>query len=938
MPAARGEPANRIEYYTELHVGIGAPAEQTFSILVPSDQPTDPDPTLTVYIRPKGGIQGYDRVIHLDDIDKPTVDHPGINGSKLVLALTHDPKFTVAFSTWERYLKSKTSGALRNSALPQAYENIIFTRPQLGFMVKFVPADWYALSMVNMILIDRTPIEMTWTEENQKTIAEWVRAGGTLVLTGPPEQKQWHKLGLDTLAGVEVLPDAPLQVTDVSALADLFPAAVDNDDAFVNAKHPIACGRIRSTDDHALDVSDGKGALLYHERRFGAGTVVVIPWDIDGIVSFGKVPGNDWGRRDAIYDHVSAYMKNPALGPFASVNLPDGRSEGDPDQAQARTTEDLKKWANLKAAENDSADANFSSRLHDRVALMPSHWDLDQWLFRNYLKNSFEKQSPVKLPATSVVGGFLLLYLFLVSPLTYIVMRLLRRREWAWPIGILLALLFSLFSYGYFYAGKQGQMVCNEVSVVELGDGDSHGVAKSWLGLYSPNRGSYKIVFPDQAYADDAAYPLGSTRAVGSLMLFDRNLNLNLASSQDTGVNVTWNNLEQVMQGVYINDRSSQYFTTTNQVDFGAKDGGHVSFQVQPVPSSAKQLLVTVTNTTHFPILAPTLTIHQARYPLVASADFDSGDFRETVIPAGAKNFALRTDSEDLLVDSSGLGPKVPATLRHQVPKSWEESTYLTDRCVYLNALSSQQPARWERGNDQDALLIGWVNAPAVFIQVDDALMSQHSQYTGVMELVVRKPGWENAAVQETYAIGAGDTLSFVDDGHDPQKPDDDNAILPADQRNTETMATTQVKRYGGLISFWYERNRPLKPGTKTVQFVAEIQCDMPSDLDSSRVLSVGLIRGVSASGAANVTFSLPSSACKLRFGSPTAAPATQFDLRSVSPRHPGYLTLDVPVQDLANIPLKEKCHFLVELDIQGGNVTDDGLLMGLSKFSATER
>lgn len=940
---AQGEPASRMSYFTELHVAKGAPAEQTFSILMPSDQPSENQPYLMVYIRPKGGIAGYDRKILLDDIDKSTIEHPGLKGSRLILALTQDPANAKAFPRWKQYLKTRSTGGFLNTSLAPAYENIIFTQPRKGFLLKYVPPEWYALSMVNMMLIDRTPTEMTWNEANRQTILQWVRAGGVLVLTGPPDQKQWEKLGLDGMAGVRVLEGAATGVTSVSALAKAFPGGSDNDDKFVNEKQPLLVGKIRQLHDDAFSVATDNGVVLYHERRVGAGAVVVIPWDIDGITSQGTVLGDSWGRRNAIYDRVSDYMRNPALGPFSSVNQAETGSETLIfNEGEVKTAYDM--WSSLKPLQEDlmtaeqvAAERRFGEQLFSRSSNLPAHWDRDQWLFRNYLKNSFEKQSPIKLPPTSVVAGFLLLYLFLASPLTWLVMRLLKKTEWSWPVSILLAFLFALFSYGYFYAGKQGAMVCNQVSVVELSDGDPHGVATIWSGLYSPNRGSFTIEFPDVPFNAEDPLPLGVAGATGALMLYDRNINLALAKDEGNGVNITWKGQQPVMKDVYINDRSSQYFSCRSQVDFGEKDGGAVRYTVKRQSASSSTYMVTVTNGTRFPIHAPSLLINGMRLALVPFRD-KTQEFRQTTIPAGAKDFELITDGEDLMRINAGQRDRLPLHLQQQVPKAWEDSEFLHDRMIYLNALSTVNQDKWIRGNELDSLLIGWVNAPAALIAVDGELLRQSSQYTGVMQLVVRKPGWQNLELRESYMIGPLDGWSFTDSGQDPADPENENAILPLNRRNVEKMLSTQVKRYGGLVNFWYQRNEPLKGNTQSVVFKAPIDVRMPDDSEPRR-LKVNSVEFTAGSVGSRVKFDVTGSACWMRFEKPGSVPKDSTNGIPVSPRSRDryWVCFEVPRSKLEKFAIGEKCHFQVELQVTGSEYIDSELLVTVNRFTAEE-
>lgn len=105
--------------------------------------------------------------------------------------------------------------------------------------------------------------------------------------------------------------------------------------------------------------------------------------------------------------------------------------------------------------------------------------------------------SGVALPSVFLVGGFLFLYVAIVGPLNFVVLKWLDRRALAWITVPALILLFSGVAYtiGYFSRGKR--VIVSEVSIVRAQTEGEVAVVDSYVGLYSPARRSYDVHIPD---------------------------------------------------------------------------------------------------------------------------------------------------------------------------------------------------------------------------------------------------------------------------------------------------------------------------------------------------------------------------------------------------------------------------------------------------------
>ena len=119
------------------------------------------------------------------------------------------------------------------------------------------------------------------------------------------------------------------------------------------------------------------------------------------------------------------------------------------------------------------------------------------------INNTLANISVAALPSPAVLIGFLCLYILALVPLNYLVLKWLKRREWAWITIPILILLFSLVGYIGGFRSRGGQALLRQVSVIQqtngdgLNEGQMAATVDSFIGLYSPNRNRYSLRFSD---------------------------------------------------------------------------------------------------------------------------------------------------------------------------------------------------------------------------------------------------------------------------------------------------------------------------------------------------------------------------------------------------------------------------------------------------------
>ena len=117
------------------------------------------------------------------------------------------------------------------------------------------------------------------------------------------------------------------------------------------------------------------------------------------------------------------------------------------------------------------------------------------------------------LPALQIYVFLIVLYVLVLGPGNYIILRWRRRLEWSWITVPLAAALFGLVSFGLAYARNGGDVVANVDTVVFLNGPDATKTVDSYLGVLSPFQGDYDLTIPGGGQA--LAWGLGGDNAPG---------------------------------------------------------------------------------------------------------------------------------------------------------------------------------------------------------------------------------------------------------------------------------------------------------------------------------------------------------------------------------------------------------------------------------------
>ncbi len=117
------------------------------------------------------------------------------------------------------------------------------------------------------------------------------------------------------------------------------------------------------------------------------------------------------------------------------------------------------------------------------------------------------------MPPLTTLAIVLGLYLLLIGPGLYFLLRRLDRQAWGWIAVPLVTIVFSLGAYGYGLQLRGNDTILNQITVVESGAGRAR--VRTYAGLFSPRTQTYQI----NADGDALFEPLNGSFGAGGAAL-----------------------------------------------------------------------------------------------------------------------------------------------------------------------------------------------------------------------------------------------------------------------------------------------------------------------------------------------------------------------------------------------------------------------------------
>jgi type II secretory pathway pseudopilin PulG len=125
------------------------------------------------------------------------------------------------------------------------------------------------------------------------------------------------------------------------------------------------------------------------------------------------------------------------------------------------------------------------------VGQQPSWSDeFDDW---SMAREATLTTSNTVLPTFLQLCGFLTLYIVLIGPVNYLILKRLNRREWAWFSIPLLIVIFSVLAYSVGFNLRGNVATVNRLTVVRVYGSDEQAQVNGLIGVQSPRRSTYNI-------------------------------------------------------------------------------------------------------------------------------------------------------------------------------------------------------------------------------------------------------------------------------------------------------------------------------------------------------------------------------------------------------------------------------------------------------------
>jgi hypothetical protein len=116
------------------------------------------------------------------------------------------------------------------------------------------------------------------------------------------------------------------------------------------------------------------------------------------------------------------------------------------------------------------------------------------------------------LPTAGTLMLFMFIYIILIGPVNYKLLKRRGQREMAWVTIPVLVLIFSGIAYATGFGLRGNAPILNQMSIVTGQAGSEQARVQTIIGLYSPSRSSYDLGLPQTA----VVYPLVRTPSVNA--------------------------------------------------------------------------------------------------------------------------------------------------------------------------------------------------------------------------------------------------------------------------------------------------------------------------------------------------------------------------------------------------------------------------------------
>ncbi len=112
----------------------------------------------------------------------------------------------------------------------------------------------------------------------------------------------------------------------------------------------------------------------------------------------------------------------------------------------------------------------------------------------------------LELPSIRWMGLLFGVYVLLVGPVNYLLLRRWRKLDLAWVTIPALTLAFSVGGYGLGYRMRGNDVIINQISILPLPADGGRAAVRSYVGIFSPTRGDYDVQVAGDALVSLPSY------------------------------------------------------------------------------------------------------------------------------------------------------------------------------------------------------------------------------------------------------------------------------------------------------------------------------------------------------------------------------------------------------------------------------------------------
>jgi hypothetical protein len=325
------------------------------------------------------------------------------------------------------------------------------------------------------------------------------------------------------------------------------------------------------------------------------------------------------------------------------------------------------------------------------------------------------------LPSTRGLAFLLGLYILLIGPVNYYVLRRKRILHWAWVTIPAITILFSIGAFGLGYVLHGSDVFLNKIAIVELSpDGTAN--TNSFIGIFSPAQRGYEVEFSDGGLLSsmspyyspwDPAASVGNPATGREIVLIQGNPNSVRGLSIDQ-----WSMNSFMVEGLRFNFGRIPYELSFNNQSLVGY------FRNESNQTIHDALIIINRNIFRLGDLTP----GQESSVDFHIADRDSPDFGPSI------SYQVFQDQLNQ-PDRSGPGQR-EIEVKRQIVET------LLERVPAYTFLESQKFSR-SNGIRQLPIFLGWIDEAPPEIQVKDTVSGQQTTGAVIMQLSYDVPNGE---------------------------------------------------------------------------------------------------------------------------------------------------------------------------------------------------